>query len=283
MAVNEDRIKELANALAAAMFARDVERLQSIYDSMSEEEGAAVTPHWAEAALELVGDQLDRIDKVIAALTTAMRTEGGDDDSDALESILRSLPEADREVLVRSLVSRVVQLEDHASAQVDELVSELDSNSSSLLSADGPLMFQTTEELERVVRLSGRLALDDALFAVRPMSDEDREAKEEELADQLSAAGQRAADRDMTRNFKALTLETKWTPRLGRKTHAALVPVDFPTDDIGTTYRALCGGGKGVCGLFWESLNSVDCEGCRNVLAIGGFLGPEPGSRRGTS
>src|SRR5690349_12094445 len=113
MALSEDRINELAHALAEALIAADVEQLRSIRNSMSAKEQDAVTADREVAALlKLVGEQLDRISRLADALLGAMRAADDEStDTDATDRLVDSISEPERTQLVRELASRVLQIE----------------------------------------------------------------------------------------------------------------------------------------------------------------------------
>lgn len=260
-AMSEDRIQELADALAMALTAGDDERFKSIETSMSNDERDAVMPQKvSDALLKRIGD---RMEELLDALTAARS------DDEQVNSIIDSMSDNECRTVISLAVLRVAQLEDRISFELDNAGHLVE-----LAGSDGPFTFRTVDELSCVVELSTRVTFD-ALRQPEQLSVNDHDVIEAKLADLLEAAQQLAAAQDLNRGLKPLELMTSWTPRLGRKTHAAVVPSHFTYHD--ERYETLCGRGWGYrAPLQRVGLDHIDCPGCRNALSLGGFLEPVP-------
>jgi hypothetical protein len=259
--MSEDRIQELADALATALTAGDAEQFQSVENSMSSDERDAVMPQKvSDALLKRIGD---RMDELLDALTAARS------DDEQVHSIIDSMSDNDCRTVISLAVLRVASLEDRISLELDNAGDLVE-----LAGFDGPFRFRTVDELSRVVELSTRVTFD-ALRHAEQLSVHGHDVIETKLADLLEAAEQLAAAQDLNRGLTPLELMTRWTPRLGRKTHAAVVPSHFTYHD--ERYETLCGRGSGYrAPLQRAGLDHIDCPGCRNALSLGGFLEPGP-------
>lgn len=259
--MSEDRIQELADALAAALTAGDYEQFKSIENLMSNDERDAVMPQKvSDALLKRIGD---RMDELLDALTAARSND------EQVDSIIDSMSDNECRTVISLAVLRVAQLEDRISFALDNAGDPVQ-----LAGFDGPFTFRTIDELSRAAELSTRVTFD-ALRHAEQLSVDDHDVIEAKLADLLEAAEQLAAAQDLNRGLKPLELMTRWTPRLGRKTHAAVVPAHFTYHD--ERYETLCGRGWGYrVPLQRVGLDHIDCPGCRNALSLGGFLKPGP-------
>lgn len=284
MAVGKERIAELAEAIAAAVMAADPERANSIYTAMSREEKEALTTQQeVDALLRLVDERMAQMSQLADALVAAQRAATAEllateelPETNEIDGLIDPISEPECKVLIRELVSRLGEFEDRAPAQFEAILTALDDASSSLPGNDGPFMFRTIGDLSRVVELSAQLALHNAILGHVPeLSEEDREAKEGKLYELACAAEGLAAERDPTQRLQAVALWGGKGLKLGRKKHAAVLPLDYPVESD-TECRTLCGRGSTTTLMFWDQLHLVDCEGCRNALMLGGFLRPKP-------
>lgn len=257
--MSEDRIRHLADDLAAALCARDVEQYRSIFESMTDAEAAASHRPVVDALLRLTHDRQ-------AQLMDALKKAGTD--YDVVQSVIDSMSADDRDLIVMLTVLRAAHLEQGVLDDLDLELECLD-----FPGGGGPFMFRTDEELLSVVKVSMRAAFTE--LPCGPKSAEDREAIEADLEALLSDAEKRAKTETLNRGFVAVPLSTRWTPKLGRKTHAGVIPSDSSYQSYsygGTRCETLCARGWGDVPSLRPTLEVVDCPGCLNALALGGFL-----------
>jgi hypothetical protein len=266
--MSEERISKLADAIAAAMVAGDIERYRSLIESMSKDDIATSARPVFDATMKLVRERQEGLLKVLQAAGS---------DYDRVESVIGSMSELDRELVLTLAVVRAAFLQERVLSDLQLEVGMLD-----LSGRGSPFLFQTHEELLRVVKACMFRAFMELPYtwepgqedqAVRPL-DDDADARLDEL---LAEAEDRAEVQLLDRRLTAVVLWTRWTPRLGRKTHAAVIPSDVSYDEYafgGPPCETLCGNGRGPVAALRLTLDNVDCVGCRTALALGGFLRP---------
>lgn len=273
--MSEERISERADAIAAALITGDAERYRSLVESMSEDDVAVSARPVLEALTKLtMGRQED--------LLKALQAAGSD--YDRIQSVIESMSVDDRDLVLMLAVVRAASLQEQVLTDLDLEVEMLD-----LPGRGGPFLFLTEEALLRVVKACMFRAFTELPYtwepgqedaAVRPL-DGDVEAAGFRLDALLREAEQRAEAQLLSRGLTAAVLYTRWTPKLGRKTHATVIASDAPRgayDFGGQPCEALCGRGYGHVSSLQPILDEVDCPGCRNALALGGFLRPEQDS-----
>jgi hypothetical protein len=270
--MSEERISGLADAIAAALVAGDAERYRSLVESMPEDDVAASARPVLDALTKLM---MERQEDLLKALQAARS------DYDRVESVIGSMSVDDRDLVLVLAVVRAALLQEQVLLDLDLEIEMLD-----LPGRGGPFLFQTDDELLRVVKACMFRAFTELPYTwepgqeaptVRPI-DGDAEAAEFRL-DALLAEAERCAEAQLlNRRLTAVVLYTRWTPRFGRKTHATVIPSDAPRGAYsfgGQPCEALCGRGRGHVPPVQRILDEVDCPGCRNALALGGFLRPE--------
>ena len=262
--MTDDRIRELAEAYAAAVAAADVEQLRSIADSMSEAEWQVVQKEAAETLLKMTEDRISR-------LTDSIEAAGSD--TDRLESVIENMSESDRADTLWPVAMSAAFLKEHIDSELASLgegPTPLD-----LTWAEGPFMFQTLDEISRIVALCANITFRPLLDSTQTAEYVD-EKDQERLSELLAAAEQLAEQhRPPNQGFSPITLSTRWTLKLGRKTHAAVVTSDLRPNRY-NRFETICGRGSGIAmGSQPDGLDHIDCRGCRNGLSLGGFLDPD--------
>jgi len=196
-------------------------------------------------------------------LLDALATAGTD--YDECSSIVDSMSESECQAMLTLKALEVANLWAQLSDRVDSLYL-----APWHATGDGPFTFQTMDELARIVRLGVRIVLGE----MRPdYSPEATEPLRDEIAELIDVSENLAAEKDITKRFKALAVMGSW--KLGRRTHGAVVPIDFPSKEVPSGYPILCGRGEGLLEPFPTSLHLIDCPGCRNALLLGGFVQPD--------
>ncbi|MGI8714327.1 MAG: hypothetical protein ACR2NR_14355 [Solirubrobacteraceae bacterium] len=256
--MSEDRIKEIEIALAEAMRAEDTDRLQLLLEQVPESERDGSAKRVFDIFLHMFGA---RIREVIDAL------EGAGTNDEQIDPILESMTSSEAVAVVSWAVWRRAHLEEQISVALDELNAQ--STVVDNAGVDGPFMFRTAKELSEVVKLSTRICVDSGFLGVQALSDDEADATDEELEERLSDAGRLGAKLDANSSLNPYVLATRWTPMLGRKTHATVMR---ERGYVLGSHRTLCGRGEGWVRSAGLNLDDVDCEGCRNALLLGGFL-----------
>jgi len=257
VAMNDDRIAELAHAVAAAIAAGENEKLISMLEPLSKEENEAVS---ALSAKVFMDNTIERLGELSVALAAA------GNNSELVDAVIDSASFTERRGLVHVALSlnRAEALEAQIALRLDFVP----------VGGAGPFLFRTNDELSRVVELSMRVTFNDLQPTEQRLSAEGREAVESELEALLSEAEKLGVNQE----FKPIQLSTHWTFKLGRKQHVAVVPADHNEYEYSGDYPTVCGQGSG-----WRSplplsgFNHIDCTGCRNALTLGGLLKPRPG------